>query len=289
MIGWLIYKKVDAEQNKSYINWFIEEAKQQDVELKLVYREDLTIGIVEQNPVVYMNNLKQILPDFIINRSIEPLIQQFFNSFTIPIFNGAETAKIVNNKANTHLEISNLNIPMLPTYFIHGGALPKDIPIGFPAVIKSVAGRGGEEVYFIESEQDWHDIQQQCSTQEYIIQPTNVQLGKDVRVFIIGTEIIAAVLRHNEQDFRANFKLGGKAFPYNLSDSDIKMIERIIHHFDFGLVGIDFLIDHNDHLIFNEIEDVVGSRILSETSDINLLEKYMTFIKDIVERKKEVT
>lgn len=57
------------------------------------------------------------------------------------------------------------------------------------------------------------------------------------------------------------------------------MIQKIIDHFDFGLVGIDFLIGHDGELIFNEIEDVVGSRTLSEISDINLLEKYVTFIK----------
>lgn len=38
--GWLIYKKQDALENKSYINWFIKEAKEQEIHLKLILRED---------------------------------------------------------------------------------------------------------------------------------------------------------------------------------------------------------------------------------------------------------
>lgn len=288
MIGWLIYQKVDAEKNRSYINWFIEEAHLQNIDLKLVYREDLTIGLDEQ-PIVYLAAIKQTLPNFVVNRSIEPMLQHFFTIANITIFNPVETAKIANDKALTHLELSKLNIPMLPTFFINGRGLSKKPPLKYPFIIKSVTGRGGDEVYLLENEENWLTFQSQSENQAYVVQPTNVQIGKDVRVFVIDKEIIAAVLRHNETDFRANFKLGGKAIPYHLSKHEINMIHKIIDHFQFGLVGIDFLIDHNDNLLFNEIEDVVGSRILSETSDINLLEKYVTFIKKTIHQKEEAT
>ena len=37
-------------------------------------------------------------------------------------------------------------------------------------------------------------------------------------------------------------------------------------------VGIDFIIDKNNHLIFNEVEDVVGSRMLYNTSNIDIVD-----------------
>ena len=37
--GWLIYKKQDALENQSYINWFKEEAKMQNIYLKLILKE----------------------------------------------------------------------------------------------------------------------------------------------------------------------------------------------------------------------------------------------------------
>lgn len=285
MIGWLIYQQEDAGQNRSYIEWFLTEAKRQQIDLILVSREDLTVGIDHQLHRIYIDGVQQALPDFVINRSIEPMLQHFFELCQVPVFNDVKTAEIANHKARTHLELSKLNIPMLPTYFIHGRALPNKVPLPYPVIVKSATGRGGKEVYWIGDDPTWQRFQQRCTKQDYIIQPTYVQPGKDVRVFVIANEIIAAVLRHNETDFRANFKLGGKAIPYHLSDENKRMIKRITQHFSFGLVGIDFLLDHDGNLLFNEIEDVVGSRILSEVSDVNLLERYIQYIKHTVQQE----
>src|SRR5699024_2342278 len=110
-------------QYRRYSVWFIDEVLQQHVKLKCIYREELTIGLNNHKAVVLIAAVKDTLPDFVVNRSIEPIIQHFFTSWNIPIFNPVDTAKIVNDKALTHLELSKLNIPMLPTFFIQGHAL----------------------------------------------------------------------------------------------------------------------------------------------------------------------
>ncbi|MDY0396883.1 hypothetical protein RWE15_24520 [Virgibacillus halophilus] len=107
----------------------------------------------------------------------------------------------------------------------------------------------------------------------------DVQPGRDIRVFVVGKKIIGAVLRKSDNDFRANFTLGGTAEWYELSQSEKETIQTIINHFDFGMVGIDFLIDHTGRLLFNEMEDVVGSRTLSEVSEVNILKEYIKLIK----------
>ena len=51
--------------------------------------------------------------------------------------------------------------------------------------------------------------------------------------------------------------------------------------FDFGMVGIDFILDENNHWLLNEIEDVVGARMLYQCQpDVHLLEQYFTFVSD---------
>src|SRR5699024_4006893 len=98
-------------------------------------------------------------------------------------------------------------------------------------------------------------------------------------VFIVGKEIIGAVKRISKRDFRANYTLGGSVKWYALQPHEREMIKRIITHFDFGMVGIDFLVNEDGGILFNEIEDIVGSRSLSKVSDVNILRKYVTFIK----------
>lgn len=289
MKGWLIYNKNVATENKSYIEWFIQEATKQNIHLQLIYREDLSIGIINGNEVVLLHGETVSLPDFTVVRVIEPILQAHLESLGITTFNCASTALICNHKSWTYVELNKLNIPIVPTFFATKDTVLAKPPLPFPLVIKEATGRSGKQVHYVQNKTEWQQCLSRLTSHEYVVQATNVRLGEDVRVFVIGKEIVAAVLRKNRKDFRANFKLGGKAIPFELSENDKKMIYKIINHFDFGLVGIDFLIGNDGELLFNEIEDVVGSRILSEVSDVNLLERYVTFIKDTLLQQETKT
>src|SRR5699024_12135796 len=73
--GWLIYKKQDALENQSYINWFKEEAKMQNIYLKLILKEDLLIGIDGINYLTLYKNQILDLPDFCVIRIIDATLQ----------------------------------------------------------------------------------------------------------------------------------------------------------------------------------------------------------------------
>ena len=51
--------------------------------------------------------------------------------------------------------------------------------------------------------------------------------------------------------------------------------------FDFSLVGIDFVF-HRGKMVFNEIEDVVGARMLYSKTDINIVSLYLDFILSLI-------
>lgn len=279
-VGWIIYSKADAIENENYIDWFIEEAQLQNLSLILVMREDLTIGMINHQPVVQLHGKQIILPDFAVVRTVEPLLNDHLERCGIQTFNSAKVSHLCNHKSLTHLEMGKLNIPMVDTIFIQREFLSSIPPMTYPFVVKESTGRSGKQVYFIKSDQDWNECRKQLITNDLVIQSADVKIGKDVRVFIIGKEIIGAVLRESKTDFRANFKLGGTATWYSLNDQERALIYKIMNHLDFDMVGIDFLIGHHGEFLFNEIEDVVGSRILSATSDINILKAYVTHIKN---------
>lgn len=279
-MGWLIYSKKDALENSSYIDWFIEEARLQNLNLILVLREDLTIGLINNELTVQLHQKQVNLPQFAVVRTVEPMLSLHLELAGIKVFNSSKISHICNHKSLTHLEMNRLNIPMVDMNFMKKEHLSETAPMSFPYVIKEATGRSGKQVYMIQNEQDWEQYYQEPDETDLVIQSTQVQTGKDVRVFIVGKEIVGAVLRENKNDFRANFKLGGTATWYPLHSEQIKMINKIIHHFDFDMVGIDFLIGLNGEFLFNEIEDVVGSRILSKTSNINILEIYIAHIRD---------
>lgn len=284
MIGWLIYRKEDAIANHSYINWFKQEAEKQQICLKLVYFEQLTIQIETNGSSLKIEGHVIDKPDFVIIRTMGTLLQKQFETMKITTFNNAETAGICNHKILTYLEMQKIKVSMMPTVLISTVTPPEEPPFNYPFILKSATGHGGTNVYWIDNEDKWKKILKTTITSDYLAQSCkDIQTGKDVRVFVIGKQIIAAVLRSNDNDFRANFKLGGKASLFELTPMMEATIKKIINHFNFGMVGIDFLLHNDGNLVFNEIEDVVGSRILSATTNINLLEKYITHIKQTVE------
>lgn len=277
--GWLIYRKADLHGNEGYIKWFIEEAVKQDLDLQLILREDLQIGIIG-NKTAILHKGKAAKPDFAIVRTIEPLLNLHLETAGIPSFNSSEVSRIANDKALAHLHVQQLGIPMNDTIYLHTNLLKQTPPLPYPFVLKETGGRGGKQVYWIASDKEWSDCRKRLPSTTLIVQKTDVQKGKDIRVFVVGKEIVGAVLRESERDFRANFKLGGSASFYQLSGDNEAYVNKVIHSLDFGMVGIDFLIGKDGGLLFNEIEDIVGSRTLSATSDINILEKYITLIKE---------
>src|SRR5699024_1276836 len=157
---------------------------------------------------------------------------------------------ICNDKAYSYVEINKLNVPFVPTFFLTKEQLSITLPLSYPFVLKPTNGRGGQEVFYVDTDEALSKAKLSFTSNQLIAQDANVMLGHDVRVFIIGKKIIAAVLRKNKNDFRANFKLGGDAILYHLSSEEHALITKIVNHFNFGLVGIDFLIGKNGELLF---------------------------------------
>lgn len=278
--GWLIYRKQDAKQNESFINWFIDEAQQQGVSLKLILREDITVGIINNKQTILIKSQPVNIPDFAVVRTIDMMLSRFLESLGIKVHNSATVSEMCNNKGLTHFYMNKFSIPMVDTVFLKREVELPDSPIPYPVVMKEAGGHGGQQVYMIENRQDWEDSFSAVTSSDMIVQSTeSIQFGKDVRVFVVGKEIVGAVLRKSSTDFRSNFKLGGSASWYPLNNRELEVIQSIIKNFDFGMVGIDFLVSNDGRLLFNEIEDVVGSRTLSAVSDINILEKYVTHIR----------
>lgn len=275
--GLLIYDKRSARKNESFINWFLEEADKEALKLKFILREALTFKVESDQVKLLYNNKVIKQPDFVINRSRDLLINDLFESLNITCFNSADIARL-NNKALAHVKLTSLGVKSLETYFYsHNSSSLPSLPL--PFIIKDVESYGGNDVYLVTSLTEFKHIKSKLKN-DFLIQEPAEALGKDLRVFVIGKTIIGSILRENKTDFRANYTLGGTARPYQLNKKELELVKRIIHAFDFDFVGIDFLFSHSGELIFNEIEDVVGSRMLSETTNLNTLNLYVKHIKN---------
>lgn len=277
--GWLIYDKQGAQDNHSYIQIHMEEAEKLGMEIQLKYAEKFLFGVKNGNMFCLYEHNKVQYPDFVICRTIRPNLSAYLEQSGIMVFNNAKVADICNDKAKTHAYLSGNGIPMADTMFLKNKEFiegyPK-IPVG--TVIKAVAGHGGKQV-FCKTSENKEDIIREIGFSDVILQKLTGRAQQDVRVYVIGKRIIAAVCRTATSGFKSNFSLGGSVELYDLSEKEKTLVNKIIDQFTFGLVGIDFLIGDDGEFIFNEIEDVVGARMLYQCSNINLVGMYLEFIK----------
>lgn len=265
--AWLIYDEEGASRNADYIACHKEVGARQGIHFELRMAEELLLQIPEKHP------------GFAIVRTICPVLSKKLEAEGILIFNSAFVSEICNDKGKTIAYIKEkTEVPVIPTKRFAQNELSRKLLAGFPdSVIKAVDGHGGKQVF--RTSDSFEKIRKGIGTSDFIIQPFISGPGKDVRVYVIGKEIACAVERTSPDGFKANYSLGGSVRSHSLSDVGKELVNRICTVFSFGLVGIDFLLDENGNYIFNEIEDVVGARMLYACQpETRLLEQYFSFI-----------
>ena len=270
--GWILYTEQECIRNRHYIDLYCKAGD--------------TYGII-MIPGIYQPpkdwdtkakyRLKQFIdqakPAFIINRTRDYLLSKAFEMFGIPVYNHSLVARLGNDKADACRFMQQREIPMMPTSY--GLQTPKQ----FPVVVKSAGGHGGSEVFYITDKSKWQDWkhEQYIQGQNYIVQQPASELGRDLRVYIVGNRITASILRTSNQDFRSNYCLGGKEELYKLSEEQKTLVKTVIAPLDIGMAGIDFIF-HHGQMMFNEIEDMAGARGLYELSDYDIARDYVEYI-----------
>jgi RimK family alpha-L-glutamate ligase len=281
--GWLIYKKHDAMKNQGFINMLVDEASHLQMSLQLVLEEDLFYGIKNNQFVISHPLLDPNGINFAIVRTINPLLTKHFEYQGIRCFNHSTISEICNDKALTYQYATRLELPILDTYFISYDTFqPDHLSLEFPMVLKQVDGRGGNEVYLLNTLTEINAKLQEYSHKRFVLQKFADNPGKDIRVFVIGSEVIGAVLRESNTSFKANYTLGGSVSAYHLNEDEQLLVNKITSSLDADFIGIDFLLNNENEFIFNEIEDVVGCRSLYSTSNVNAAALYMDYIKKAI-------
>lgn len=255
---WLIYDKFEAERNRRYIDFYFEKCKEKDI--------DLSLQIVEEG--IDFDHL----PDAAIVRTMNPELSQKLEGLGVRVYNSSFISRTANDKWNTYLYLKEKGITLPETYLVTEGFSPPFYPI----VLKPACGKGGRDVVIAEKYEEFAAYREKVR-EKTIAQKVVSDKGKDLRVYVVGNTIIKAMLRVSESDFRSNFCLGGRAEEYNLSKEETAEIEKIISCFDIGYAGLDFIFD-NGKIIFNEMEDVVGARMLYTYTDVDIVDIYLNFI-----------
>lgn len=241
---------------------------------------EMLVSACENNGVSAETLLKSQLdfddpPDLVIRRCVDDELTERLEKHGVYVTNNSRVSRIANDKGETYRFLSAQGIKMCQT--LSFDALPEVCPIPFPCVVKAADGHGGSQVFKAENEAEYADACIALKGFKSVVQPFLSCAESDVRAYMLGGRLLCAVKRTSKEGFRSNFSLGGKAEPYFLSAAEIAMVEKVSELLDADFIGIDFFPD-GDEPILNEIEDVVGTRMLYSLGLCDAAEVFVSFL-----------
>lgn len=267
MNGILLYTPEDAARNRWFIEQLCQYAESEGMSLRLCLSD-----------AAKPSELCAVQPGFLINRSRLAAYSLAAEQRQIPCFNSAEVTAITNDKYQTYLHLHGRHrIPMAETREISPRALPWNL--SYPLVAKPADGHGGAGVAWLRDADALAAYAESVQSGERFLIQKPVVTGWDVRLYILGGEIYAAVLRTSDTDFRSNFSLGGHAECIKPDSGMRALVRRILDIMPLDFAGIDLLRSPDGGYILGEIEDAVGCRMLYQLTDKDPAQDFIRYIR----------
>jgi ribosomal protein S6--L-glutamate ligase len=248
----------------------VEAAKQRGHEVRVIDPLRCYMNITSHRPVIYykgrpLDDIDAVIPR--IGASIlfygAALVRQF-ETMGIFTLNRSQAISCARDKLHSLQLLSCKGIGLPTTGFAHA---PDDtqgvikMVGGPPLVIKLLEGTQGIGVVLAETSKAAESVidaflglHANILIQEYVKEAGDT----DIRCFVIGTKVVAAMQRHaRDGDFRANLHRGGSATPAKLTAEERAVAIRATKAIGLSVAGVDILRSNRGPLVI-EVNSTPG-------------------------------
>jgi ribosomal protein S6--L-glutamate ligase len=279
---WVIYNgSLTSDKFKDQAELLIEAAERAGVRAGLKKNYEVMINL---------NTVLEERPDFIVFLDKDILLATFLKNSGIPIFNDPDVIETCDNKAKQYLELSMQGIPMpetiiapkvYPNFTIKDSGYFEQVleRLGLPMIIKEGHGSFGMKVYLIETDEQFYEKTDELRGIDYVFQKFIANSrGRDIRVNIVGGEIVAAMYRHSETDFRANITNGGVATVVELTMKQQALAIQAADAVGAEFAGVDLLFGDNEEPLVCEVNAAAHIRNIYNVTGINVADAMIAYI-----------
>ncbi len=202
--------------------------------------------------------------------------RRIFEARGIPCFNSARVAEICGDKLLTSLALERARVPQ-PEFrvaFEETAALGAMEAMGFPVVLKPVVGSWGRLVARARDRDAAESLLEHRAAlpssmhHVYYLQRYVDKGGCDVRAFVVGDRVIAAIGRWSES-WRTNTHRGARAEALPVSDDLASICLSAARAVGGGMLALD-LFETEDGYLVNEINDTMEFRNSIEPTGVDI-------------------
>lgn len=268
---------------------FGESAKKFYVDLILKSNDEILVDINSPNDNIIENEI-----DFVLFWDKDVKLARYLEKLGIRVFNSAKAVALCDDKSLTHLELMNAGVRMPRTIFApmtysnvgYTNYLFLDkvkSKLEFPFIIKEVFGSFGQQVYLVKDDNELKDIVTEKGNSPLIFQEyIKSSKGKDVRLQVVGEEVVAGMYRYNDTgDFRANLSSGGKMKDYKPSKDQRDLAVKCCNVLGLDFAGVDMLFGENDIPILCEINSNAHFKNITDATGVSVADKIIEYILSI--------
>ena len=253
MKAWLIVNTFMDNQKFNNLYQLLSDAfNKRHISLEIKRAEDISLEV--NKPIIDK-------PDFAIFWDKDIYLAQRLEQNGVRLFNNAASIELCDNKILMYQELVKNNIS-IPRTFI----APKTFEglgynklsfieqvikeIGWPIVIKEAYGSFGEQVYLANDIDELKSIIDRIGYKDFLMQEfISSSKGRDIRINVIGNQVVASMLRENKNDFRSNISNGGTGENYKPSQDYVDIALKATKALGLSFAGVDVMFGENGPII----------------------------------------
>jgi [lysine-biosynthesis-protein LysW]--L-2-aminoadipate ligase len=189
------------------------------------------------------------------------------------------------------LQAAGLPIPRTVVAFTPEAALAAMEGMGYPVVLKPLAGSWGRLLARVNDRDAAEAILEHKSTlggyvhsvfyiQEYVDKP-----GRDIRTLVVGDQVVYAIYRHSEH-WITNTARGGGAEPCPLHPEIVDLSLAAAQAVGGGIVAVDLLETADGRLLVNEVNHTPEFHGAAQATEANIAGTIVDYVLRVAEGRK---
>lgn len=251
-----------------------------------IVKNNELIACIDQNGLSLQTSY--VLPDFVVFMDKDIHLAEYLELMSIPVFNSSKAIEICDNKIRTHLALAKEDLPTPKTFFspflYDGMTQQNDVffkaiseELGFPFVLKEARGSFGDQVYLMQTLPDFLQKAKDLGHTPFLMQEfVRSSSGRDIRLNVVGGNVVAAMLRESQNDFRANASQGGKLSPYSPTVTEIDLAIKAAKAVGADFAGVDLLFGETGPVIC-EVNSNAHLLNIYHTTEVNVADSMIKY------------
>lgn len=221
------------------------------------------------------------LPDAALFWDKDIQLAQLLEKKGLRLFNSAQAIEVCDDKTLTYIALKDSGLPLpatliCPATYRNVGFTNFDFlqdaadSLGFPFVIKTGRGSFGNQVFLPQDLTEAAALLNKFAGEPLLFQRfVKESAGQDLRVYIVGGQVVAAMKRVNHDgDFRANIARGGSASEHSVTLQEAALAISACNLLSLDFAGVDLLMS-KDGPILCEVNSNAHFKALYELTEKN--------------------